>query len=159
MLTPEVFRANVFLAKVSVLRSLGFLANQSHGPQREQILSYLKESIKPSIWDARHVAWRSPNEEEEGNRVRNAELSRRAIIALGLSGDSSAGDFLKSLSRVFAHVSYDQNGAARFTIPAWNRESLTEQNVVDFQQAIQEAVQTNETLHRTPLGAYLSPRP
>lgn len=158
-LTPEVFRANVFLAKMSVLRSLGFLANQSQDPQRTQILSYLKDSIKPSIWEARHLAWRSPNEEEEGNRVRNVELSRQAIIALGLSGENSAGDLLKSLSKVFAHVSYDQNGIARFAIPAWNKESLTEQNVVDFQQAIQEAIQTNEALHRTPLSAYLSPRP
>jgi hypothetical protein len=80
-----------YAAKTSVLLSLGYLVNKT-GNQRA--LSYLKDSLQPDVWRMRQVNWVSPYH----NTVeRNLQLSKMAVIGLGLSGYPSAAEALRSL--------------------------------------------------------------
>jgi HEAT repeat protein len=79
-------------AKRNAIFGLGYLVNKS-GNQRA--LAYLKDGLDPSAWTKRGITWASP--EHETATERNRELSRVAIIGLGLSGDPSAAEALRAL--------------------------------------------------------------
>jgi hypothetical protein len=61
----------------------------------ERALAYLKGGLDPSAWVERGITWSSPDRETVTER--NHELSRMAIIGLGVSGDPSAEEALRSL--------------------------------------------------------------
>ena len=55
----------------------------------------MKAGLDPSVWAERGITWTSP--EPVTVTERNRELSRIAIIALGVSGDPSAKEALRAL--------------------------------------------------------------
>jgi HEAT repeat protein len=79
-------------AKKAALLGLGYLINKAGN---ERALRYLRGGVVPSVWPQRGVSWASPNHETATER--NRELSRLAIIGLGLSGNPSAEDALREL--------------------------------------------------------------
>lgn len=79
-------------AKTNAIFGLGYLVNKSGN---QKALSYLQEGLNPSAWTARGITWTSP--EHETAAERNRDLSRVAIIGLGLSGDPSAAEALRAL--------------------------------------------------------------
>jgi hypothetical protein len=79
-------------AKTNAIFGLGYLVNKSGN---QKALSYLKEGLNPSAWTARGITWTSPDHETAAER--NRDLSRVAIIGLGLSGDPSAAEALRAL--------------------------------------------------------------
>jgi hypothetical protein len=79
-------------AKRAALLGLGYLANKD-GNQRA--LNYLLGGLTPSVWPQRGITWTSPDHQTATER--NSELSRLAIIGLGLSGAPSAEDALRKL--------------------------------------------------------------
>jgi hypothetical protein len=79
-------------AKENAILGLGYLVNKSGN---HKALTYLKDGLDPSSWAERGIAWTSP--EHETAAERNRELSRLAIIGLGLSGDRSAEEALAEL--------------------------------------------------------------
>ena len=80
-----------FEAKKNAIFGLGYLVNKN---DNQKALSYLGDGLNPSVWQ-RRITWTSP--EHETAAERNRELSRVAIIALGLSGNPSAEKALREL--------------------------------------------------------------
>jgi hypothetical protein len=79
-------------AKKNAIFGLGYLINKS---SNQRALAYLKDGLDPPAWTKRGITWISP--EHETAAERNRELSRVAIIGLGLSGDPSAAEALRAL--------------------------------------------------------------
>jgi hypothetical protein len=79
-------------AKKAALLGLGYLINKA-GNQRA--LDYLRGGLTPSVWPQRGITWTSPDHQTATER--NRELSRLAIIGLGLSGNPTAEDALRKL--------------------------------------------------------------
>jgi hypothetical protein len=83
---------NRYQAKRNAIFALGYLVNKS---SNQEALAYLKAGLDPSVWAKRGITWTSPEYETAADR--NRELSRIAIIALGVSGDPSAQKALRAL--------------------------------------------------------------
>jgi HEAT repeat protein len=79
-------------AKRHAILGLGYLVNKNGN---QQALAYLRDGADPSSWVARGIAWTSPERETAAERDR--DLSRMAIIGLGLSGHPSAAETLRAL--------------------------------------------------------------
>jgi hypothetical protein len=79
-------------AKRSAIFGLGYLINKSGN---QEALSYLKDGLDPAAWTKRGITWTSPEHQTAAERDR--ELSRMAIIGLGVSGDPSAAEALRAL--------------------------------------------------------------
>lgn len=79
-------------AKINAILALGYLVNRR---ENQRALSYLRDGSDPAFWEARGIAWTSP--EHESPAERNRGLSRAAIIGLGLSGNPSAEKALDGL--------------------------------------------------------------
>jgi hypothetical protein len=83
---------SLYRAKRNSIIALGYLV---HRTRDETALTYLRNSLDPTVWDRRKVTWSSPMYADSDQR--NQELSKLAIIALGLSGHPSADDALRGL--------------------------------------------------------------
>lgn len=81
-----------YAAKSSVLISLGYLINKS---KSEKALSFLKESLDPSVWAHRNVRWAGPH--FASTEDRDEQLSTMAILGLALSGQPSAREAIERL--------------------------------------------------------------
>jgi hypothetical protein len=81
-------------AKRNAILGLGYLANRS---SNKGALTYLIDSLDPSSWVERGITWTSPEYETAAERDR--ELSRLAVIGLGLSGNRLAEEALAELLR------------------------------------------------------------
>jgi hypothetical protein len=79
-------------AKSNALLALGYLVHQS---RNQHALTYLRDGAEPAAWGQRGIAWTSPEHKTAAERDR--DLSRMAIIGLGLSGDPSAAEALHAL--------------------------------------------------------------
>jgi hypothetical protein len=79
-------------AKKNAIFGLGYLVNRT-GNRRA--LTYLMGGLNPASWSRRGITWTSP--EKATATERDRELSRVAIIALGLSGDPLAEEALAHL--------------------------------------------------------------
>jgi len=81
-----------YIAKSSVVMALGYVINKS-GSRRA--LSFLIESTDPEVWNHRQMRWTSPYHRTEAERDR--QLTTMSLLGLGLSGDPTAADVLRSL--------------------------------------------------------------
>jgi hypothetical protein len=81
-----------YIAKSSVVMSLGYIINKTGSPRA---LEYLKASMSPTIWRQRKVEWSSPYHPTA--EARDRQLSKMAILGLGLSGRPFAAEALRSL--------------------------------------------------------------
>jgi hypothetical protein len=81
-------------AKVNAVFALGYLINKN---ANRDAMAYLEEGLDPSTWSNRGITWSAPDEATELQR--NRELSRAAIIALGLSGNRAGEQALRELAR------------------------------------------------------------
>jgi hypothetical protein len=115
---------DIFAAKSAALLALGYLA-----PKDREVMSYLKASTDPSVWDNRGVQWSAPY--GLSTEERDTDLSKYAILALGVSGQPAAAEFLTSLKR---------GEPVRLSS--------------DFNDVIVEALRTNENVQRTGVAAY-----
>jgi HEAT repeat protein len=91
--TRELSAENL-AAKLSVPIALGLLVNRIHSLEAAE---YLKASLDPRIWSRRDLGWRNPFDSSTSNR--NLELTKVAVLGLGLSGDSTAETALLNLQR------------------------------------------------------------
>ncbi|MGH8195836.1 MAG: HEAT repeat domain-containing protein [Woeseiaceae bacterium] len=82
-----------YTARSNVLLALGYNANKSGS---DTALSYLSESVDPSVWSGRNVGWSLPHMDAKG---RDEQLSTMAILGLALSGRPAARDVLQDLQR------------------------------------------------------------
>lgn len=113
-----------FAARSSAVLALGYLA-----PKDPTAMAYLRKSTDPDVWDDRGVKWTGPyfaSEEE-----RDADLSKHAILALGLSGNPTAAEYLVSLKR---------GHPIRLSS--------------EFDDVIAEAIKTNEKVQQNGTAAY-----
>jgi len=115
---------DIFAAKSAALLALGYLA-----PKDREVMSYLKASTDPGVWDTRGVQWSAPY--GLSTEERDAQLSKYAILALGVSGQPAAAEFLSNLKR---------------------GETLRLSS--DFNDVIAEALRTNENVQRNGVAAY-----
>lgn len=79
-------------ARLAALTALGYLVHESGS---EAALTYLQEGVEPQAWARRDVGWESRLLPTAA--ARNRQLSRYAILGLGLSGDPRAEETLRSL--------------------------------------------------------------
>jgi len=119
-----VLPRDAFAAKSAAVVALGFLA-----PNDPDAMSYLQKSVDPAVWTERGVKWLPPF--STSPQERDADLSKHAILALGLSGDPNAANFLLSLQR---------------------GESL--RLTSDFDDVIAEALKSNDMIQRHGIVAY-----
>jgi hypothetical protein len=82
-----------FKGRVGAIIGLGYLANQTGS---EAALGFLKASVAPAEWDARGLELGALA--EGSGTPPDLELSRYAIIALGLSGRPEAAETLRALA-------------------------------------------------------------
>jgi hypothetical protein len=120
----RILAKDIFAAKSAALLALGYLA-----PKDPEVMSYLEASTDPSVWDRRGVRWSAPYGLSTEERDKN--LSKFAILALGISGQPAAAEFLASLKR---------GEPVRLS--------------ADFSDVIVEALRTNENVQRTGVAAY-----
>jgi len=113
-----------FAAKSAALLALGYLA-----PSDETAMTYLRASSNPEVWDKRGVKWTGPY--TSSKEERDSDLAKHAILALGLTGNASAAEFLVSLQR---------GEPIRLT--------------PEFHDVIVEALKTNEKVQRNGTAAY-----
>jgi hypothetical protein len=81
-----------YAAKSSVPLALGYLVNRT---RNERALSYLIESLDPSVWAARGVAWTSPYHRTDVER--NLQLTTAAILGLAVTGQPEAARALRAV--------------------------------------------------------------
>jgi hypothetical protein len=86
-----------YTAKMTAIMALGYLINKSGS---KKALTYLQDSLNPSVWTERKFKWTSSYHVNENDR--NVQLSIMAIIGLGLSGHVEAGESLRSLQQPVA---------------------------------------------------------
>jgi hypothetical protein len=151
-LSPSLFRA-----KLSVLRALGFLANQTPDQNvRTEIVSYLEDGARPGSWSSRGLVWKSPYDQDRtDNRRRNMQLSEKAIIALGLSGTDISLNFLRSLRTSLEGGRAAPGPGTGIHIDFWAQEVLTPAEANSLLSATTEAFETNLALHHESLKSYL----
>lgn len=113
-----------FAGKSAALLALGYLA-----PSDETAMTYLRASSNPEVWEKRGVKWTSPY--TPSKEERDSDLSKHAILALGLTGNPSAAEFLVGLQR---------GEPVRLT--------------PEFHNVIVEALKTNEKVQRSGTAAY-----
>jgi hypothetical protein len=113
----------VFAAKSAVLTALGYLA-----PSDPEAMTYLRNATDPGAWSER-VRWLSPF--ASNTQERDSYLSKRAILALGLTGDPFASNFLLNL----------QHGNPVRLSP-------------DFDGVIAEALRTNDKVQHIGIMSY-----
>lgn len=132
--SEQTLSPNHFRAKTSALVSLGYAVNKSG---IEEGLTYLMDSMQPSVWDERAIGWSSPF--HSTSEERNAQLSKMAILALGLSGHDRAAEALTSL-----------------------QESARSETATDFQAEVQElvaeALEANRQIASQGLAEYYRQR-
>lgn len=119
-----VIPKNATKAKSVALLALGYLA-----PTDNEAMTYLRASANLEVWEKRGVKWIGPYSPTKGER--DSELSKHAILALGLSGNPSAAEFLVSLQR---------GEPIRLT--------------PEFDDVIAQAIKTNEKVQRNGAAAY-----
>jgi hypothetical protein len=120
---------NEFRAVTSAIMALGYAVNRTGN---QKALAFLKESVDPAVWTQR-IRWKSPFHGSE--EARNFQLSTSAVLALGLSGNASAAETLRSLQAQPATET-----ARRFQAQA--SDSIT------------EALNANQTISSVGLAAY-----
>ena len=81
-----------YLAKASAIMSLGYLSNRLDS---RRAMSYLKESVDPTVWKRRGVRWASPVHRSEEER--DVQLSTMAVLGLALSGRPEAAEAMKAV--------------------------------------------------------------
>jgi hypothetical protein len=120
---------NEFRAVTSAIIALGYAVNRTGN---QKALAFLRESVDPSVW-AQRSRWKSPF--HASDEARNFQLSTSAILALGLTGNASAADTLRSLQAQPA-----SEAARRFQAQATD--------------AIAEALKANQAISSGGLAAY-----
>src|SRR5213593_3473342 len=124
---PQLLSHAKYIAKSSVVMSLGYIVNKSHN---EKALEFLLASADPDVWTRRNVKWVSPYHRTE--QERNRQLSTMSIIGLGLTGNPKAAEFLRGLR---------QSSTIRTQIPG-------------IEPVIREALSANETIASKGLAGY-----
>lgn len=123
---PETLSYAHYVAKTSVLMSLGYLINKSGN---QQALSYLQEGLNPAAWTERRLNWKSPFHTTAAQR--DQQLVSTAIIGLGLSGHPAARESLLTFQK--------ELGAKP-----------------EFRELVAEAIRANEEIAREGLAGYYS---
>jgi len=151
-LSPSLYRA-----KLSVLRALGLLANQTSDERtKNDIEQYLERGTRPSSWTERGIVWRGPYEKDKKeNRVRNTQLSEKAILALGFCKTDRVQEFLNSLKAGLEDATVDQSGRAHVSTASWKQEVLVQRDVSSLLEVTREAIQTNFILRSESMETYL----
>jgi hypothetical protein len=83
-----------YKGRIAAIVALGYLVNLS-GSQKA--LSYLLESTSPATWAQRNIVGLAARESARSETETAGDLSKYAIIALGLSGHPTAAAHLRSL--------------------------------------------------------------
>jgi len=81
-----------YIAKSSVVMALGYIVNES---KNKRALDFLIESATPEAWKQKSITWRSPYHRDEADL--HKQLATMSVLGLGLSGDPSAAEKLKSM--------------------------------------------------------------
>jgi len=82
------------VARDGALVGLGYLVNKTGN---EKALNYLKAGVIPETWEAKKITGIASYESSTAER--NENLSKRAIVSLGLSGNPSAAEALRLLQK------------------------------------------------------------
>lgn len=90
---------DVYLVKTNAVRALGYIHNATGN---RQVLSYLQDSLSPTIWNRRGLVGLS--EQHENVSARNLDFSKYAIFGLALSGTEAAERALINLVTPVDHM-------------------------------------------------------
>ena len=91
---PGTLSRSHYAAKTSAVMAMGYLINKTGN---EKALAYLKDSLKPEVWEERKTTWTSPY--HAATTDRNLRLNKMAILGLALSGHPAAAEALRSLEK------------------------------------------------------------
>jgi len=123
---PGTLSYSHYVAKTSVLMSLGYLINKSGN---QQALSYMQGGLNPAAWTERRLNWKSPFHDTAAQR--DQQLVSTAVIGLALSG----------------------HPAARESLLAFQKELGAKP---EFRELVAEAIRANEEIAREGLAGYYS---
>lgn len=124
--------SDVYRAKSSAVMALGYLVNKTGNATA---LTYLIESLNPTVWEEREVTYTGPF--QASTAARDADLSTMAMLGLALSGHPDAAEALRNLTMTNFDETFQAqaSGAAAAALEA--HQQIADEGLVEYYRKAQ----------------------